>query len=130
MKKEFSLVLNSSNLLYKSAKDTNGLISLPDGIYEIKQSTKPNIFTVKHFYYLRTTELANKIAVEREKLYDNKCNLSKTEFLQAKDELRDIEEYLIAAKWKVEECLDKIKGKEMYEFANKKLTQYNNACKC
>ena len=57
VKKGFSLTLNSSNLKYKKAIDEDCLIELPDGIYEIKQSVKPNVLTFVHFYHLRVTSL-------------------------------------------------------------------------
>lgn len=128
--KYFSLVLNSSNLRYKKANDESCLIDLVDGIYEIKQSYKPNLFTVNHFYHLRITMLVRRINSEKEKLFGEKCQLTNEEFITQRDKLRDIEEYAWAAKWQVEECHDKKKGKEMYEFASKQLENYSNECKC
>lgn len=128
--KNFSLVLNSSNLRYKKATDESCLIDLPDGIYEFKQSIKPNIKTVNHFYHLRITDLRRKLCSEKDDLFDNKCNLTREEFILNRDKLRDIEEYMYAAKWKVEECLDKVTGKELYQYAVKLLEQYTNECQC
>lgn len=128
--KYFSLVLNSSNLTYKKAYDSDQLIDLPDGIYEFKQSYKPNIQTINHYYHLRVTELNRKIQIERCDLIDNKCNLSREEFIKERDKLRDIEEYLTAAKWMVEECLDKKRGKELYDYSLKLFEQYKNECQC
>lgn len=128
--KNFSLVLNSSNLRYKKASDAEHLIDLPDGIYEIKQSFKPNVHTVSHFYHMRTTELTNKIQIQRTKLLSDQCSISREEYFVNRDKLRDIEEFAIAAKWMVEECNDKEKGKEIYEFSKKLLEQYTNECKC
>ena len=128
--KNFTLVLNSSNLQYKKVSDASELIELPDGIYEIKQSYKPNSKTVIHFYHFRTTITYNKLQSERNKLYNDKCNLSRSEFLLNRDKLRDIEEYINAAKWMVEECHDKVKGKELFEYAKKLLERYTNECQC
>lgn len=128
--KYFTLVLNSSNLRYKKATESAHLIELPDGIYEIKQSYKPNTNTVIHFYHFRTTSTINKLQGERNKLYNDKCSLSKSEFLVNRDKLRDIEEYIYAAKWMVEECHDKVKGKELFEYAKKLLERYSNECQC
>ncbi len=128
--RNFSLVLNSSNLRYRKVDSADDLLDLPDGIYEIKQSIKPNIQTVNQFYHFRVLELLNKLQSERDKLVDNKCDLSKEEYIINRDKLRDIEEYILAAKWKVEECHDKVKGKEMYEFARKLLERYTNECQC
>lgn len=128
--KNFNLVLNASNLRYRRVTEESCLIDLPDGIYEFRQSIKPNLRTRIHFYHLRIVELRRKLCSEKEKLYDNKCNLSREEFFINRDKLRDIEEYMYAAKWKVEECLDKVRGKELYEFTVKLLEQYTNECQC
>lgn len=126
----FSLTLNSSNLRYKKATGEDQLIDLPDGIYEIKQSFKPNISTVKHYYHLRTTDLSNKIAKEGYKLFSDKCLISRQEYIVNRDKLRDMDEYLKGAKWMVEEEHDRKKGKELYEFVKKLLEQYTNECGC
>jgi hypothetical protein len=130
VQKGFSLILNSSNLRYNRAKDEDELADLPDGIYEIKQSIKPNIHTLNHFYHFRITEALNKLGKSRSELLSDKCSISRTEYLQNRDKLRDIEEYLWAAKWLVEEDHDKAKGKELYDFATKLLEHYSNECQC
>lgn len=128
--KRFSLALNSANLRYKKASDEEHLIELPDGIYEIKQSIKPNLFTFSHFYHMRTTDLSNKLQIQRTKLLSNQCSISREEYFVERDKLRDIEEFITASKWMVEECNDKEKGKEIYEFSKKLLEQYASKCKC
>lgn len=128
--KDFSLALNSSSLQYKKVSDISGLIHLPDGIYEFKQSVKPNLHTLVHFYHLRTVELSHKIRHQWDKLIGDECKISKEEFYKNRDGLREIDEYLLAAKYKVEECLEKKKGKELYDFTKKLLEQYTHRCKC
>ncbi len=128
--KNFSLALNASSLQYKKVNNANDLLDLPDGIYEIKQSIKPNILTVNHFYHLRVLDVLNRLEVEKDKLRDNTCRLSQREYAVNRDKLRDIHEYILGAKWKVEQCGDKKKGKEMYEFAKTLLDQYSNECRC
>lgn len=130
VKKNFSLVLNSSSLRYNKVSSVDELVDLPDGIYEFKMSYKPNIKTVVHFYHLRTIELERKLNEEFTKLIDGKCDISKYDYNLNKLKLRDIEEYIMAAKWTVEECLDKTRGKELYEQADKLLKNYTNECKC
>lgn len=130
VQKNFSLATNSSSLNYKKVSDIADLSDLPDGIYEIKQSYKPNIRTVNHFYHLRTVELRLKVKAEWDKLIDDKCDISREEFFENRDRLREIDEYLLAAKYKVEECHDKKEGKEIYEFASKLLETYTNECQC
>lgn len=128
--KNFSLAFNSSNLKYKTAKAAADLVDLADGIYEFRQSFKPNIHTLVHFYHLRIAAQLKRLKFHRNKLFSDVCKLTKHEFVDNRDKLRDIEEYLQAAKYKVEECHDKIKGKELYEFSKKLLEQYSNGCKC
>ncbi len=128
--KNFSLVLNSSNLQYKKASYKSELVDLQDGIYEIKQSYKPNINTLSHYLHLRTTLLSNDLKSQMCDLISNKCDLSREDFNTNRDKLREIEEYLLAAKWIVEECGDKVKGKELYEYAKKLLEDYKGECCC
>jgi hypothetical protein len=128
--KGFSLALNSSNLLYRKVGDESGLIPLPDGIYEIKQSIKPNLYTVQLYYHLRTVEFDRKIKTEREKLLSGQCSISRDDFMKNRDALREIEEYVLAAKWKVEECNEKKEGIELYKYAEKLLENYTNECQC
>lgn len=130
VQKDFSLALNSSSLQYKKVSDITGLIDLPDGIYEFKQSVKPNVQSIVHFMHLRTVVLSNKVLSERDKLFKNRCHDCKVEFNKNLDELRDIFEYIDAAEWAVSECHDKKEGKEMYEWAKKLLEKYTNDCQC
>lgn len=130
VKKNFSLALNSSNLRYVIVGDTDGLIALPDGIYEFKQSYKQNIKTVVHYLHLRVTSLMHKLKAEKDKLLAETCKISREEFIQNRNALREIEEYIEAAVYKVEDCSDKKKGLELYEWAKKLLEQYSNECKC
>ena len=128
--KNFSLALNSSNLRYKKVSDEVELVALPDGIYEIKQSFKPNLFTVSHYYHMRTIVIENKLKSEMKKLRTNECKLSRDEYIANRDALRDIDEFIAAAKWSVEECGDKTEGIELYQHADKLLEEYSNECKC
>lgn len=128
--KGFSFTFNSSNLKYKVVSNKNNLIDLPDGIYEFKLSYKPNIQTFVHYYHLRVSSLKKDLYREYYNLLNNKCNLSNLDYSNNKSKLRDIEEYLISAKWAVEECGDKVRGKELYEFAKKLLKDYTNECGC
>lgn len=130
VKKGFSLALNSSNLRYNRVVDESGLTELPDGVYEIKQSFKPNSYTVKHFYHFRITRLLNKIQSERANLRSEQCTISREEYMKNRDKLRDIEEFADAAKYMVEERLDKKKGIDLYKWAEKLLEDYTNECQC
>lgn len=130
VQKNFSLALNSSSLQYRKASCAEDLMSLPDGIYEIKQSIKPNIETLNHFYHFRITSLLNDILQQKNKIITEECKYSQKEFESKRNQLRDIEEYALGAKWKVEECGDKKKGKELYDFAHNAIKKYKNECQC
>lgn len=128
--KGFSVVLNSSNLGYKKAKDSGELLDLQDGIYELSLSHKPNIHTLTKFYHLRTVQLTRKVRKQWTKLIGEECKITRNEFYSNRDKLREIEEYIQAAKYQVEELGDKKKGKEIYDFAQKLIEQYSHECKC
>jgi len=128
--KNFSLVLNSSNLRYDRVNDEAKLIALPDGLYEIKQSYKPNSRTLHHFYYFRTTALSNTLQDLRTKLIGKGCRISRGEYILNRDKLRDVEEYLKAAKWIIEEEHNVKEGVEMYEFTKELIDKYSNECQC
>lgn len=130
IQKYFSLAVNSSSLGYRRVTDVSELRDLPDGIYEIKQSYKPNIHTLIYYFHLRTVDLQRKLRSEWDKLVGDTCKISRQDFYKNRDKLREIEEYILAAKWKVEECALKKDGKELYEWAKKLLEQYTNECQC
>lgn len=130
VQKGFSLAVNSSSLGYRKVSDDSGLVAIPDGIYEFKQSYKPNIHTLNHYLHLRVADIRKKIRAEWDKLVDNVCNISREEYYSNRDKLREIEEDILAAKYKIEECHQKKEGKELYEWAVKKLEIYTNECQC
>ncbi len=130
VQKNFSLVLNSSNLGYRKVTEVSHLRDLPDGIYEFMQSYKPNQPTLVHFYHLRVIELRHKLSVQWDNLLKDTCKLSQEEFHRQREKLREIDEYIMAAKYKVEECNEKKEGKELYEWAIKLLERYTNECQC
>lgn len=128
--KYFSLAMNSSSLGYRKVQDISQLRDLPDGIYEFKQSYKPNIDTLVHFYHLRVVELRHKLKIQWDHLIKDTCKITREEFHIQRDKLREIDEYITAAKYKVEECNEKKEGKELYEWAIKLLEKYSNECQC
>jgi len=130
VQKGFSLAMNSSSLGYKKVSTEADLRDLPDGIYEFKQSYKPNSHTVSHYLHLRTVELRRKIRKQWDRLLDDSCNISDEDFHKNREKLREIEEYILAAKYKVDECHEKKEGKELYEWTIKLLERYTNECQC
>lgn len=125
----FSFTFNTSNLKLAKAGNTNELINLPDGIYEFRLSYKPNYSTVIHYYHLRTSLLLKDYKDQVTKLYSQKCDFTKSEFQDRKKQLLEIKFMMDAAKYMVEDCLDK-EGKMLYEEAKNLLTKYSDACGC
>lgn len=130
VQKGFSLALNSSNLGYRKVSDVSKLRELPDGIYEFMQSYKPNEPTLVHYLHLRVTEIRHKLSVQWDNLVADTCKISREEFHSQREKLREIDEYIMAAKYKVEECNEKKEGKDLYEWAVKLLERYTNECQC
>lgn len=128
--KRFSLALNSSNLRYSVVSDTDDLAGLLDGVYEFKLSYTPNSLTVKQFYHFRVVALQTRLREQRAKLFQKECKLSREEFYQNVHRLRDIEDYLDAARYTVEEESDKAKGIELYQWADTLLKDYSHECQC
>ena len=130
IQKEFSLVLNSSNLGYKKVSDSSQLIDLPDGIYEIKQSYKPNIHTISHYYHLRTTALNFKYVELLCNHFNNECKKEERIYMDEAQHLIKIKQYIEAAEYIVSEKHDKECGIKLYNQAVELIKQFENECGC
>lgn len=131
VQKNFSLALNSSNLRYKKVTSEDGLIDLPDGVYEIKQSYKPNIQTVVKFYYFREVTITLKYIEKLCTHFAKKCDLSTKQFEQITKELTLIKHYIDAAKYEVEIKHNKEQGILYYNTAVEMLKKLDeNGCGC
>jgi hypothetical protein len=126
----FNFTFNTANLHLAKAGNETELLDLPDGIYEFKISYKPNYPTLVSYYHFRNLFQVKKLQTEICKLYSGKCNFTKSEFETRKKQLLEIKFLLDAAKYSVEECLEKKQGKELYEEAKKLLTKYSDSCGC
>lgn len=130
VQKDFRLVLNSSNLRYKRVDAKNQLIDLPDGIYEIKQSYKPNIQTLSHYYHLRTTAVDLKYTELLCSHFSDECKKNERTFNEEGRHLIKIRQYIDAAIYVVSEEHDKEKGIRFYNQAVELIKQYENECAC
>lgn len=130
VKKEFSLALNSSNLGYKKVNETSDLIDLPDGIYEIKQSYKPNIFTFVQYYHLRTSQINLKYVELLCKHFSKICKKDERVYNAEALELIKIKQYIDAAEYEVGERHDKAQGIEFYNKAIDLIKKFENECGC
>lgn len=130
VKKNFSLTLNSSNLLYKKVNDSALLTDIPDGIYEIKQSYKPNIHTLAHYYHLRTTALTLKYVELLCNHFSNECKKDERTYNAEALELMKIKQYIEAAEYAVGENHDKTTGIIYYNEAIELIKRFENECGC
>lgn len=130
VQKNFSLAANSSNLGYKKVPTTDMLVDIPDGIYEIKQSYKPNILTLVHFYHLRTTALTLKYVELLCSHFANECKKDEKTYIQEAQHLTKIKQYIDAAEYKVSEQHDKECGIRFYNQAVELIKQFENDCRC
>lgn len=131
VQKNFSLILNSSSLQYNKVTSTDELIDLPDGIYEIKQSYKPNIHTLSKYYHFRTIALQLKFAEKLCYHFAKTCTLTDRQFEDVTDELTLVRHYMDAAKYEVEIYHNKAQGIEYYNTAVELLKKLDeNGCGC
>lgn len=126
----FSLILNSSNLGYKLVNNKVDLVDLPDGIYEIKQSYKPNLHTLSHYYHLRTTALNLKYIELLCKHFSNECKLEQKVYEAENQQLIKIKQFIEAAEYMVSEEHDKKTGIQYYNQAVELIKQFEHECGC
>lgn len=131
VQKNFSLILNSSNLQYKKVSKSEDLADLPDGIYEIKQSYKPNIHSLSKYYHFRLVSITLKYVEQLCNHFSKQCSLTDLQFEEITDELTLIRNYLDAAKYEVEIYHNKSQGIAYYNKAVELIKKLDeNACGC
>ncbi len=130
VQKNFSLALNSSNLGYKKVNSTENLVDIPDGIYEIKQSYKPNIHTLSHYYHLRTTALNLKYVELLCSHFNEECKKDERVYMTETQHLIKIKQYIEAAEYMVSEKHDKECSIRLYNQAVELIKQFENECGC
>lgn len=128
--RDFKLILNSSNLRYKKAKISADLIDLPDGIYEFKQSVKPNITTLTQFYYLRIAALRLKYVEVLGCHFANECRKERKVYAEETLLLTRIRQYMDAAEYAVNDQHDKQKGINFYNQAIALINEFEVNCGC
>lgn len=128
--KNFNLILNSSNLGYRKVDTKSKLIDLPDGIYEFKQSYKPNIHTVSHYYHMRTTALTLKYTELLCSHFREECKKETSEYNRETWDLTKIKQYIDAAEYIVSEKHDKEEGIKYYNQAVELIKKFEHECLC
>lgn len=129
VKPGFSLILNSSNLRYNTVNSELDLIDLPDGIYEIKQSYKPNINTVQIYYYLRTSFLRYRYLEALCGHLADECKQDKRIYAMEAEKLSVIAQYIDAAEYVVEKG-DKKTGIKYYNYTIDLIKKFEHECGC
>lgn len=130
VQKNFSLALNSSNLGYKLVSNKDELVDIPDGIYEFKQSYKPNIHNLAHFLYLRTTALTLKYVELLCKHFANECKKDERTYSAETKQLTEIKQYIDAAEYMVSEKHEKNCGIRYYNKAVELIKDFESECGC
>ncbi len=128
----FILLLNSSSLEIAPAASYESLLSLPEGIYKIKYSIKPNKYLSVEYDYLRNCQQFARYIAAVCRFFDKKCTFCDEDIKKLRKDLTWIKEVIDAAKFKVEECGDCGEGLELYNEANKLLSEINgcfNSCR-
>jgi hypothetical protein len=123
--KNKGFVANSVNL-----KMSSFLQVLPDGIYEIKLSHKPNFATQQLFYHFNTKLLKKDYYDKLSELYDDRCEITNRQFEENRYKLLMIEMDFEALEYMTEINHEKEKAKELYEKIKEDLKKYGNECGC
>lgn len=126
----FDLKANAASLGLVRAKSYGELPDLPDGIYQIKISIKPNFSTHEEFYHLRTASIEKTWNEQLCALYSQQCSVSKGEFQSLRTTLLSIWMDIKAAIAKVEICHERKEGLQLYEKALNDLNKYKDECGC
>lgn len=121
----FSLILNSSNTKIAPAVSLRDLINLPDGVYRIKYSVKPNTQLFVEYSLLRNCLLMQKFYTSVCELFNDRSKIARKEFESRRAQLLWIKELIDASKYKVDEQADEYGGADMYNEANRLIDKYN-----
>lgn len=116
----FSVVLNASNLKLAKVKVYTQLQAIPDGIYKVRYSIKPNVNAWVEYDHMRNNTLLKQYYTELCSIKLQPSPASK----QVKDRLkrlREIKSYIDVSKIEVDECGNRSRGIELYKYAQELL---------
>lgn len=123
--KNKGFIANSVNL--KLSKE---LQYLPDGIYEIKFSQKPNFATHQLFYHFNIKNLRRDYLDKLSELYDKRCDVTKRQFEENRYKLLMIDMDFLALEYMTEINHKKEEAKVLYDKIKGDLKKYGNECGC
>lgn len=115
--REFNTVFNSSTLGILPTNSYNGLVGLPDGVYKIKYSIKPNNIIYQEFDHMRISGQLNLYYNTLCSLFIERSNISKKEFEHRLKQLNWIKQLLETSKHEVENLDNITHGLELYNEA-------------
>lgn len=124
----FNVGLNSTTLKINTGMADSQLGALPDGVYAIKYSIKPNNSLFVEYDMLRNCQQVHQYINEICKLFTAKCDLTKKDFECKRTKLIWIRELIDAAKYKVDECGERKEGLALYNEATNLLKELNKNC--
>lgn len=123
--KNKGFIANSVNLKMSTLPQV-----LPDGIYEIKFSHKPNFETQSLFYHFNVKKLRSDYLDKIEELYSERCEITKRQFEENRHKLLMIDMDFLALEYMTEVAHKKEQAKELYEKIKEDLKKYGNECGC
>jgi len=128
--KDFNLTVNSASLGYHKVSKSAQLLDLPDGIYEIKQSHKPNSGTVVHFLHMRLVMINLKYVENIGNHFSNKCTTDPHQYELDSQKLIKVKQYIDGSEYSVEVLHDKVQGINFYNKAIGLLDEFDKQCGC
>lgn len=130
VKPYFDMAFNASLLGISTTKSKKNLIDLPDGLYNILYSIKPNDQIYVEYDYFRNMRLLYKYYQSLQELFDKRFKITKKEFEQRRKDIQWIKELIDVSKYNAEECGDSDKAMETYNEANSLLSEFSINCVC
>lgn len=129
VEKNFNSVFNSNSLeLLKNDCDTT-LIPLPQGVYKIKYSIKPNNRLYEEYYLLNNSLQIEKYIRVSCDAFRSQFKVTRKEFESKIDQIFWIKQLIFAAKHEIENFGNLDRGMEMYHEANDLLDSFLKTCK-
>ncbi len=116
--KDFTLLLTSASLNIAPFSSYSHLLPLPEGVYSIKYSIKPNSSLYVEYNYLRNCGQKQLYIKSICDTFDSECNRCENDFKESIEKLSWIRQLMAAAKYKVEDCDDPEAGLDLYNEAN------------
>lgn len=125
VQKYFNTAFNSTLLTLTSSLEESQLVALPDGVYTIKYSIKPNNSLFVEYDLMRTCQATYSYINEICRLFDSRCDISRKTFEMKLQKLRWIRELLDVSKYMVEDKGKRKEGLDLYNEAVKALRDYS-----